>query len=223
MRSRNNIILFVLFSIFINILKMPFINSINDSSFIELLYNYFILFEDNQFVNSIWFSQIIVQVFFISKEVYIALFHFNLRYKNRKNYFRKVGLYFIFNTLIYSSICLSIGFIFMLFQGKVSIVYNTQILMFIVKYIIETSVLIIMIVSVGLLLRNYVYSFLVITMLALLLINVARIEYIPFVTIYANTNINYISLVIMLKLIPILYHVYPKIDERGGETNEIRN
>ena len=51
-------------------------------------YQALIFFGSDQFVNILWLIPILIQVFFISKKIYVELNYFDLRYKNRNNFLK---------------------------------------------------------------------------------------------------------------------------------------
>lgn len=192
--------------------NIPFDNSIPG------IYNIIILWSDSVLINIVWLLPIMFTFYMIGKKFFFNLLSFDMRYKNRKKYFRKNVVYFITNSILFNSFVFFFQLIALLYINGYFICMNTSLLVFLLQYIVEMTFATLLIVLTGLLLKNFIYSYLIyITFFLLGIIILKPNQYIPFFSLYNSININFFSSFGIVILILIIKKMYKHYDIGGIE------
>lgn len=178
------------------------------SSLNDALFHY----DKNYFSTIFSFIPYFILIFFSSKNIYDKLMEFNLRYSNRKIYFRKCLFDLAIIDFLYTFILLIIYIL--IFRFKFKFIYVD--LFF--KLSLQLYIVILCCLILSLLIRNYSYSFLINCFIYIYSLLFFRKKYIPFISLYI-TDKNVPFLLVYFVLIIVLYRIYLHID-LGGRLNE---
>ncbi len=219
----SNILIITLFIIIICLLKLTYIASLPSDLYCVFFKSLVIFWGSSQFVNLIWILPILISLFIVSYKYYIKFINFDTRFKNRRKFFNKT----IFNLLVYSIICnlfilFSQFFIIGLFQ-KVEFEYSNVLVIFILKYILENIFIILLTILLSIIVNNYIYSYIIVIIIIISsLIIIEKNNFIPYISLYTNNDINYITVILIIFMIFILKKIYLKLD-LGGVKNDFRD
>lgn len=215
---KREILIFAVLILLLSLLKNPFVTQLEDVSFFESISSYYIYYGGLTEVNIIWLAPIMLTMFFISKNVYLMLMNFNIRYHDRIRCFIHIIRSLITRLLIYGILSLILQLAVFLYNTSYVFEWNGDLVCFIIKYIIELGAVVTLLLLIAVLLQNYTYGF-VITMIAIVIILMMyKGVYIPFITLYVNEKINIISIIMLIINIGILYQIYLKRDIMKGIT-----
>lgn len=216
--DRNNVLIFVIAMLCVGILKTIYVPSLEAMSFSELFYKYNVLYGQDPVANLTWLAPMLLIVFFVAKEGYIKLVNFNVRYQNRQRYIKSILYVIIIKTIVYCLCGLLIQGIFLICKTDMEVAWSIDAFIFISKYIIELFFVIMLLVVLALVLNAFTYAFLLIV--ASMVIGMIKIEifFVPFISLYVNSSINIVSVVLIIILVFGLYYIYMKKDLSKGES-----
>ena len=147
-----------------------------------------------QFVNILWLIPILIQVFFISKKIYVELNYFDLRYKNRNNFLKNIFLCFIKEHAIYTTSFIVVQIIGLMILTGIPFKFDVGILELFCKYYIEIMFYIWLLILVSLVIQKYTISFLIELTLLLVLLNILKSSLFPIISLYYNYSFNFLTL-----------------------------
>ena len=217
------IIVYLLIIMCFCLLKKNYIYGVSNGtvSFVRFILAYW---GENQLVNLIWFLPIMFEIYVLSKKYFYKLSHFDMRYRNRKNYVASVLLSFAIESFLF---ILAIAFaqltiIGLFTQNKLAI--NFTDLVFVFQFIIENILLVFTIILFALLIKKLMYSLVVVIIITLVIltltINLALIPnsiYIPFIDIYiGNSNFVLTAIIVLIETI-LIKKTYLNYDIGGME------
>lgn len=218
-QNKKQLLIYILILLITCILKFPYLPEIiDDSSFIP--YNILIFYSKNNYINFVWLIPIITSTFIISSSLFYALMNFDTRFGNRDRYLLKMLKEGFIKNILFSILTIIAQWIIFITIFKFKISLNEALLIVSVKYIIELYLLSIIILSISLLINNYIYPFVINISMVILLINLSKVSSIPFVNLYCNYNISIFDTITVLILIIIIKLIYNKKD-LGGVENEV--
>ena len=213
-KYKYELIIYIFLMILFSIIKAPFIDTIDAETFTEQFITYYIHYGELQQFNIIWITPIFIMIFFISKDKYLSLVNFNLRFHNRKDYFISIIKNLIIKIITYSFVYFFVQLPVLLLNINFSIEINLEMFKFISKYTIEVYTIIICILMITIYIRNYTYCFVGILSIFYLLLRI-NYSYIPFVSIFINNKLNIISVGIGIIGTIFLFKKYQEIDIIG--------
>lgn len=194
---------------------------INDyASFVKIV---LVLWTDSQILNLIWLLPILIGIDLIAKKYYFKINSFDMRYKNKINFINK----FLISVLCYS---IFINFFIALIQvismslyAKCTIIINSKIIFCFVQYIIETTLLNLSIILFAIYFKKFMYVYVIYLMYIIigliLIINLSLVNnkiYLPFINIYYENKINYISIAFIVMILFLIKRKYIRSDILGG-------
>lgn len=216
-KNRRDIIIFSFIIIAVTILKVPYVRSIINFMSNQYFCKLFVLNGNEQIANLIWLIPIVSTVFFISKQSYLCIMNFEVRYKNRKKYFYKLIKDHSIKIIFYNILAILIQYISICFMMNIPIAINGLSVQFIIKYFIELGVFSLTILLISILLKNFIYGFLInISLLCLAMLSLNN-SFVPVVSLYMDSYINLYSIISIFILIFLIRKVYTRLDLIGGK------
>ncbi len=186
-------------------------------------YQALIFFCSDQFVNILWLIPILIQVFFISKKIYVELNYFDLRYKNRNNLLKNIFLYFIKEHTIYTTSFIVVQIIGLMILTGIPFKFDVGILELFCKYYIEIMFYIWLLILVSLVIQKYTISFLIELTLLLVLLNILKSSLFPIISLYYNYSFNFLTLPCICFVLHFIKKIYISRDLLGGIKYDIRD
>ena len=195
-------IMLFLIIIIICFFKIIYIKDLANINFTKLVHYFLVFWGNNNFVNLIWLLPILMNLLFVSKKFYLKLMKFDTRYKNRN----KFVLNTIKDCLLYSGafnfflIITQVAIITFLIKSNIS--FSIELIKFIFSYILENTFLNFLIIFLALIIRNYIYSLLMVIILCIIMLTIIPNNiYMPFVSLYCTSDINYMTILLLIGLI----------------------
>lgn len=219
--SRKDLLVFLIVILAVTYLKSIYFYDIYEGK--NWQYQLFIYFGNNQIVNIIWLIPIIVQVFFISKNIYVEMCHFDLRYRNRNRFLKQIIVYFIKEHIIYTIISIVVQMLGLMLIVKVPMYLESYMIEFIGQYFIEIIFYIALLIIVSLLTSHYVLSFVVELCILIMMVMFFKNSYIPVVTLFSNYYFNYITVPCIFVIFYIIKKIYIAKDLIGGIRYDIKD
>lgn len=186
-------------------------------------YQALIFFGSDQFVNILWLIPILIQVFFISKKIYVELNYFDLRYKNRNNFLKNIFLCFIKEHAIYTTSFIVVQIIGLMILTGIPFKFDVGILELFCKYYIEIMFYIWVLILVSLVIQKYTISFLIELTLLLVLLNILKSSLFPIISLYYNYSFNFLTLPCICFVLHFIKKIYISRDLLGGIKYDIRD
>ncbi len=214
---KKDFLTFIMAIILLTFIKFPFIFD-ESNNFCDFFYSFYIMYGDHVIFNVIWLMPILITIFFSTRNIYLRLLNFNLRYHNRKTACINILISLVKLVIIFSLFSIIIPLPVLLLKTTNNIIINLSIIIFIIKYIIELTTISLMIILIGLLLKNYTYSFVAITTMIIICLSGYKNNYLPLISLYLNNNINLLSIIISSICLFIIYKLYTSKDILGGHT-----
>lgn len=212
--NKKDICIYIVIIVCITYLKSIYLRDIFQDENWE--YQYFIYFGNNQFVNIVWLLPILVQVFFISKNCYMKMCYFDLRYKSRKNLLNKIFIYVIENQLIYVCIAVFLQIIGLYIFTDIKLSLSSYILEFFCKYFIEVMLYTVVLIYFSLLISRFTISFIIELFVLIIALMLFRISYVPIVTLFYDYHFNYITILCIVIMLCFIKKLYLSKDLLGG-------
>lgn len=212
--NRKDLLIFLIVILAITYLKSIYFYDIYEGE--NWQYQLFIYFGSEQFVNIIWLIPIIVQVFFISKNVYMEMCHFDLRYRNRKHLLKQVMIYFMKEHTLYTIISIVVQMLGLMLIMKVPMYLESYMIEFICQYFMEIMFYITLLVTVSLLTSHYILSFIAELTILIGMLMIFKNSYIPVMTLFCDYHFNYITVPCIFMTLYIIKKIYIAKDLLGG-------
>ena len=200
----------MLIYILVTCITIYFLKSMNYeySSLNEVLFHY----DKNYFSTIFSLVTYFILIYFVSKNIYSKLMEFNLRFSNRKLYFKKCLFHLIILDLLYTFILFSMYII--IFDLKLEYQYIE--LFF--KLSLQLYFLVLFCLVLSFVIKSYSYSFLTVCLMCIYFLLFFKNKYIPFISLYVTSK-NVYCLLLYFVLNIILYCIYLRVD-LGGSLNE---
>lgn len=212
--NRKELLIFLVVVFTITYLKSLYFYDIYEEE--NWQYQLFIYFDRNQFVNIIWLIPIITHIFLISKNVYIELCHFDLRYRNRNHLFKQVMIYFIKEHTIYTIISIAVQIFALIVIMKIPMYLENYMIEFICQYFIELMFSIILLVGISLITSKYTLSFIMELSVFIVILMIFKNDCIPFITLFSHYHFNYITVPCIIIVLFMIKKIYMSKDLLGG-------
>ena len=181
--NKKDFLIYLLILLAVTYLKSIYLSEVyTDNRWYQAL----IFFGSDQFVNILWLIPILIQVFFISKKIYVELNYFDLRYKNRNNFLKNIFLCFIKEHTIYTTSFIVVQIIGLMILTGIPFKFDVGILELFCKYYIEIMFYIWLLILVSLVIQKYTISFLIELTLLLVLLNILKSSLFPIISLYYN-------------------------------------
>lgn len=220
--NKLEIIIYALIILLFSLIKASYIDSIDADDFVKMFIKYYIHYGELSQFNIIWITPLFVTIFFITKNVYLKLINFNLRFNSRKNCFKATVKILLIKTILYSLLFIIIQLPLLLIKTSYPVKITLEMLEFGLKIIIEIFATAMIVLAVSLFIKNYAYAItLILTVFYLLLRTEAF--YIPFCSLFISTRLNIVSMIASLFALVAIYKVYLHLDITGEIKNETRN
>lgn len=211
--NKKDIIIFLLIIAAIGYLKSVYLASMDISNITV----YFICYGDNQLINVIWLLPILIQIFFISKQAFLELCHFDFRYKNRKTMIYKCITRILFLQLFYTLLSFISQLIVISLFIPIKLDISVIIFYFIIKYYLEILWFILLLLLVSIFSNEYTITLTCMTVIHILGISSLSWDYLPFTSLYRDCLINPITIIMIPIIMIILRYYFLKKDLLGGE------
>lgn len=217
--NRNDMVCFCITLLLVTYLKSAYILNIHtDNDF----YTYYIFFGDNNIVNIIWLTPILLQVFFITKRAYQQLIFFDMRYRNRKHRIITAYLEIILSNLVYSITAIIIQLIGLFLLNDIQVL-PVNLGAFIFKYMFELLVMIMILLLLSTSISQFTISYIFVITTLILIITVYPNFYFPIVSLFVNYHFNIISVFVYICVAIIIWYLYKTKDLTGGITHDLTN
>lgn len=135
--NKLEIIIYALIILLFSLIKASYIDSIDADDFVKMFIKYYIHYGELSQFNIIWITPLFVTIFFITKNVYLKLINFNLRFNNRKNCFKATVKILLIKTILYSLLFIIIQLPLLLIKTSYPVKITLEMLEFGLKIIIE--------------------------------------------------------------------------------------
>ena len=129
--NKKDFLIYLLILLAVTYLKSIYLSEVYTDNW---WYQALIFFGSDQFVNILWLIPILIQVFFISKKIYVELNYFDLRYKNRNNFLKNIFLCFIKEHTIYTTSFIVVQIIGLMILTGIPFKFDVGILELFCKY-----------------------------------------------------------------------------------------
>ncbi len=214
-----SVILMVAFIGAVLVLKSPYMNSLYEGDYILFMKQILFMQGEDLIANVFWLFPIVGSLFFISDYGYSRLIHFSTRYKNRRNYIRKV----YFRTLGYA---LLFHFLFsvlqiLIFSGSYGIQISFSLMNVILQYVIENTFLSLLVICISLVIKKYIYAYISVITGLIILLRVPKLygKWIPFISLNCTNSINVFTIIGCIVITFIVYKLYLHCDIGGNYEN----
>lgn len=218
--NKKDFLIYLLILLAVTYLKSIYLSEVYTDNW---WYQALIFFGSDQFVNILWLIPILIQVFFISKKIYVELNYFDLRYKNRNNLLKNIFLYFIKEHTIYTMSFIVVQIIGLMILTGIPFKFDVGILELFCKYYIEIMFYIWLLILVSLVIQKYTISFLIELTLLLVLLNILKSSLFPIISLYYNYSFNFLTLPCICFVLHFIKKIYISRDLLGGIKYDIRD
>lgn len=217
--NKKQLLIYISILVLTCILKIPYIPEIiGDYSLIP--FNIIVYYSKNNYINFVWLIPIVSSSFILSSTLYYKLINFDSRFKNRYRYLLKLMKDNLCNSILFSIFTTLVQWMIFMIYFKFTIEMSSMLCIIIIKYALEIYLLSISILTISLLINNFIYSYVIIISTTIILINSFRVSFLPFVNLYCDYNINIIDIIMLFILALLIKFIYEKKD-LGGVKNEI--
>ena len=218
--NKKDFLIYLLILLAVTYLKSIYLSEVYTDNW---WYQALIFFCSDQFVNILWLIPILIQVFFISKKIYVELNYFDLRYKNRNNFLKNIFLCFIKEHTIYTTSFIVVQIIGLMILTGIPFKFDVGILELFCKYYIEIMFYIWLLILVSLVIQKYTISFLIELTLLLVLLNILKSSLFPIISLYYNYSFNFLTLPCICFVLHFIKKIYISRDLLGGIKYDIRD
>lgn len=210
-----NVIQYVVFLLAICFLKSLHSSSIGyDLSVKDML----IYWEDNQFVNLIWFTPILLTIYILTRKSFYFFNNYDVRFRNRDNYIKVYIARFLLNSIVLVLMVVIVQMLMLNILFKINILLDIESILFILRYMIENIFLVVLVLVVAFYFKNLMYGIvLVVSTILLLLIMKVDLIYVPFVNLYYDEGCVGVALVMTCCFILLIKMRYKHLDIGGIE------
>ena len=208
--NKKDFLIYLLILLAVTYLKSIYLSEVYTDNW---WYQALIFFGSDQFVNILWLIPILIQVFFISKKIYVEL----------NNFLKNIFLCFIKEHAIYTTSFIVVQIIGLMILTGIPFKFDVGILELFCKYYIEIMFYIWLLILVSLVIQKYTISFLIELTLLLVLLNILKSSLFPIISLYYNYSFNFLTLPCICFVLHFIKKIYVSRDLLGGIKYDIRD
>lgn len=217
--NKKQLLIYISILVLTCILKMPYIPEIIDD-YSLIPFNIVVYYSKNNYINLVWLIPIVASSFILASTLYYKLINFDTRFKSRYRYLLKLLKDSLCSSILFSIFTTITQWLIFMICFKFKIEMNEMLFVIIIKYALEIYLLSISILTISLLINNFIYSYVIIISTIIILINSFRVSFFPFVNLYCDYNINIIDIIMVFVLVLLIKFIYKK-KNLGGVKIEI--
>lgn len=199
------------------------LNSVDVENYGSFTKTILTIWTDSQFLNLIWLLPILLSMNIIAKKYFFEINNFDMRFKSRNNFINKLLAKCCCFSLIVNFVIAFTQIVILSIISNNLIFINKEVIINLIQYMIETTLLNVSIILFAMYIKKIMYVYIIymiyIVVSLIVIVNLSLVSnnvYFPFINMYYSSQINVISVLLIILFLFLIKRKYIHSDVLGG-------